>query len=217
MENDNKELVLPDKEEIVPVDTSEEKEKIFIDGVLSTFGQKEDSTLSEVEKKLPPRRMKFIKELFSNGYDVGLAATNAGFSPVFGAKLMHDPQVRLAIVERLNKMNVLSNLSKDWVILEAVELYKECKKQVPVYDKFGEKILSYKVADVNGAWRGLENLANWLGMDKNTIEVGGTGKPIEVIKNEVKLDIMNIAELAVNKAKKKLSDQGVIDVQPSEE
>lgn len=203
------ELILPEETTVVKLSQEEKENDKFVSGVLSTFGQKEDNTLSNLEKKLAKRRLKFVNELFSNGYKVELAAKEAGYDESFGKKLMSDRQIKEVIVERLKKQQILSNLNKDWVILEAISLYNECKKTVDVFDKYGQKKIGEKIADPAGAWRGLENLATWLGMNKEIIEVGGTGKAIEITKNEVKIDIMSLADDAIRIANKK---HNIIDV-----
>lgn len=178
-------------DEEIELDSEEQSLKSALDVIQVSSNMSEDPTSTEFEKKLGPKRMKFVNKFMSNGGDYEVAAKEAGYPVAHGARLLNDKIVKRVILDRLQARGFVQNLTPDWVLSKWAIMHDKCSKEIDELDRRGNKI-GTKLVDASNANRALENIARHLGMFKDTMEIGGTDTPI-VQKQDVKINIESLA------------------------
>lgn len=183
--------------EVLPIDLEIDESKsnnelalIALDAFISHEG---DTTLTDTEKKLGPRRLRFVKEFINNGGKAEDAAKKAGYNPIAATSILGDKFVKLAIQERLGRRGVVQSIDRDWVLSKMARIAEMCSKEEASYDKRGN-IIGTKVVDATNALKALKDIGTELGMFSNKIEMGGTDEPIKIERKEIIVDVNNIAQ-----------------------
>lgn len=187
----------------IEMDSEEESLKSALEVIQLSSNMEDDPTISESERKLGPKRLKFVNKFLSNGGDHEDAAKHAGYPAIHGSKLLTDKLVKKVVLERLQARGFVQNLTPDWVLSKWAIMHEKCAKEVDEVDRRGNKI-GTKLVDASNANRALENIARHLGMFKDTMEIGGTDTPI-VQRQDVKI---NIESIAAGLAKRIIENKG---------
>lgn len=201
--------LLPQDHDSIDVDeTPEESNLRGVNlSIQKSVNMESDPTLTDDERKLGPRRFAFVRSFMSNGGDSEDAAKQAGYPASYGSRLLLDKTVKKVILERLQSQGYVQNLTPDWVLSRWAIMHEKCSKEVQEFDRNGKPV-GTKIMDASNANRALENIARHLGMFKDTMEVGGGDKPIEIVKQELKI---NIGAIASGIAKKIIDQKEIKD------
>lgn len=162
--------------------------------------------LSETEKKLGPKRLKFVKAFVDNGGRVEDAAATSGYQPEYGVELLRQPNVQKAVKERLERRGVVTSIDREWVLIKMARIADLCSKEVPEMDRRGN-VIGTKIADASNAMKALEKIGIEMGMFKDRMDIGGGDKPIETVEiKRVELNIIDLAsKIAINAKSKRLA------------
>jgi hypothetical protein len=165
-----------------------------------------DPTLTELEKTLSEKQLKFAwnlaKARATGKVNLRQCALDAGYSEAnsgnVGSELSRNPVICRVVADRLPielKLKAVKERGPDYVIEKAVTILERALQEKPVLDKHGNPT-GYYIYDGALAKSTLDSLANWMGMTKQKVEVGGSadGEPIKVDSRVVAAQVIGIKE-----------------------
>ena len=158
----------------------------------------ETLVLTENEKKLGPRRLKFVQSFIRNAGDKVKTSEDLSVTIDTISEYLRNGLVQKAITERLQVRDEVKRIDKDWVIMKMVRVADVCSREVPEYNKKGD-IVGTKMIDAGTAHRVLKDIGSEIGMFKDKLEIGGGDKPVTVERKEIIVDVQNIAERLASK------------------
>lgn len=110
------------------------------------------------DKKLTAKQKAFVQEYLID-FNSTQASIRAGYSKrtanVIGPENLAKPCISELIQKKMQERNEKVEVDAEWVLREAVSLYKKCSQQVPVLDQDGKETGEYKFDGAN-ANRALE-------------------------------------------------------------
>lgn len=149
--------------------------------------------LTESEKRLGPKRLKFVREYMASGGSIEKAAEAAEYPLEMASKmLVTDGLVKQALAERSQIADLIKSIDRDFVLSKLAFIAAHCSKLVPEYDRRGN-VIGMKIADAGTAHRVLKDIGVEIGMWNNKVEIGGTGEPIQIERKDISVDITAIA------------------------
>jgi phage terminase small subunit len=137
-------------------------------------------TETKVQNPLNHKQQRFVHEYLID-LNATQAAIRAGYSAKtanrIGSENLSKPVIRAAIQhanqKRLNKLGI----DAEWVLRNAVMLFEDCRKLVPVYDHEGNYLYD-KPQDATNARGALEMIGKHIGV--NAFKgADGSGNPID--------------------------------------
>lgn len=104
----------------------------------------------EAVKRLTLREEAFIGEYLIDKMG-SRAVLRAGYThnnpAAYAQRLLKNPVIKEEIRRRLEARNQKLGIDAEWVLREAVETYRQCKKQIPVLNRDGDQV---EYIDENG-------------------------------------------------------------------
>lgn len=174
--------------------------------LMESVENEEDITLTELEKTLTDKQRKFAwavaKAKVSGKVNLTQCAIEAGYGEKDASnqasKLNRNALICQVIAARLPaemKMKAVRDRGPDYVIEKAVTVLERSLQEAPVLDKAGNPT-GYYMYDGALALRALDSLANWMGMTKTKVELGGSadGEAIKVDSRNVNVAVLSIAD-----------------------
>lgn len=190
-------------EHLVPEsDNLDELASMSLEAFIAT---ESDSTLTDNEKSLGPRRLRFVQEFIKSGGKAEEAAVKAGYAASFSATLLKQNLVKKAIQERLNRKGIAQAIDQDWIINKYARIAEICSKETNELDKRGN-IVGIKIQDASNALKALKDLGTIIGVFNDKIEIGGTDKPIQIERKDILVDISSIASRLASKVNQNKED-----------
>jgi hypothetical protein len=180
------------------VDDVDSKDELASLSLSAFIAVESDSTLTDVEKGLGPRRLKFVQEFIKSGGKAEDSAVKAGYQPSFAVQLLKQDLVKKAIQQRLNRRGIAQAIDQDWIINKYARIAEVCSKEVSELDKRGN-IVGVKIQDAANALKALKDLGTLIGVFNDKLEIGGTDKPIQIERKDIIVDISNIASKLASK------------------
>jgi hypothetical protein len=196
-----KKTIKKDVPKVIELQT-EEDAALSLEAYTST---EEDVTLTESEKKLGPRRLKFVREFIKLGGNAEQAGDICGYSADVSNKIIKEASVKKAITERLQIKGVVQGVDRDWIITKMARIADMCSKEIPEYNRAGQ-ITHTKIVDATNALKALKDIGIEIGMFSDKMNIGGTDKPIQIERKDIVIDIQNIAARLASKMIKKEED-----------
>lgn len=184
---------------VVPLESQSMQERMEMSG---------DITLTDLEKTVTAKQLKFAWNLaayrVSGKGSLTKCALDAGYSEGAASKegsmLARNPVVAQIAKDRMPaefKLKAVKERGPDYVIERAVTILERSMQEVPVLDKNGSPTGHY-VYDASAALKSLDMLANWMGMNKEKVDlkVSGSedGAPIKVDSRQVQVQVLTIAD-----------------------
>lgn len=182
---------------VVPIEEPSILEKVIAE---------RDVTLTELEKTLTEKQVLFAWNLaaarVSGKVNLTQCALDAGYSKAvaanMGSSLARDAKICEVVQARMPaemKLLAFKRNGQDYVIENMLTIVERSLQAVPVLDKKGNPV-GYYTYDGALAKSALDSLANWQGMTKQKIEMGGStdGEPIRVDSRVVTASVMSISD-----------------------
>lgn len=114
--------------------------------------------------------LKGKQKAFVNEYMIDLnstqAAIRAGYSKktagIIGFENLRKPKIQEAIQEAIKKRTERTEITADWVLKNLVEIVGRCMQEVPVIDRYTEKLGDFTF-NASGANKALEQIGRHTG------------------------------------------------------